>query len=153
DGDPRLALLPDPVTPNHHQLARQFVTLDSFRDSGETSNTGWNWTTAARSTDFTEKTSPVNYANRGLTYDWEGTNRNVNVGLATLAERRQANPDTPDDPDLLPGTADVAAPDSPGGEAGAGYLWNAALRAGLSLRNYGFFGDLSLYEPKNPKYI
>lgn len=138
NGDPSLAIL-SPYSPNHQRLARQFVTLDNFYDSGETSNTGWNWTTAARTTDFTEKTSPVNYAGRGLTYDWEGNNRNINVGLPTVAERKAANPATPDDPDLLAGTADVAAPDSAKGEAGTGYLWDAALRAGLRIRNYGFF--------------
>ncbi|TMB75323.1 MAG: hypothetical protein E6J46_14290 [Chloroflexi bacterium] len=43
------------------------------------------------------------------------------------------------------GTADVSAPDSPEGEEGAGYLWNSALRAGLNVRNYGFFIDLGPY--------
>ncbi len=153
NGDPELALLPEAITPNHHALARSFATLDNFYDSGATSNTGWNWSTAARTTDFTEKTAPVNYAQRGLSYDWEGTNRNVNVGIGDPAARTAANPLTPDDPDLLPGTADVAAPDSAAGEAGAGYLWDAALRAGLSLRNYGFYGDLSRYDPKHPAAI
>jgi DNA-binding beta-propeller fold protein YncE len=137
NGDPSLSIL-SPFSPNHQALARSFVTLDNFYDSGETSNSGWNWTTAARSTDFTEKTSPINYAGRGLTYDWEGTNRNIAVGLP-LAERRELAPTLPDDPDILAGSEDVAAPDSPDGEAGAGYLWNAALRAGLTIRNYGVF--------------
>lgn len=144
NGDPSLAILA-PYSPNHQQLARQFVIMDNFYDSGETSNTGWNWTTAARSTDFTEKTSPVNYAGRGLTYDWEGNNRNINVAHATVAERQAANPYSPGDADVLAGTADVAAPDAPEGEAGAGYLWDAALRAGRTVRNYGFYGDLSRY--------
>ena len=65
---------------------------------------------------------PVNYAGRGLTYDWEGTNGDINVGFATVVERQAANPLTPSDPDLLPGTSDVAAPDGPAGEAGTGYL-------------------------------
>jgi YVTN family beta-propeller protein len=153
NGDPSLVLFPEPITPNHHALARRFVTLDHFFDSGEVSGDGWNWSTAARTTDFTEKTVPVLYAGRGLTYDFEGTNRNINVGLATLAERQAANPSTPSDPDLLPGTADVAAPDGPQGEAGTGYLWDAALRQGLTVRNYGFFGDLSRYAPKHPAFI
>lgn len=135
NGDPNLAILA-PYSPNHSQMARQFVTLDNFYDSGETSNTGWNWTTAARTTDFTEKTSPVNYAGRGLTYDWEGANRNVAVSL-TYEERVALG--LPADPDMLAGHADVAAPDSSEGEAGAGYLWDAALRAGLTVRNYGFY--------------
>ena len=30
NGDPALTILPEPLSPNHHQLARQFVTLDEF---------------------------------------------------------------------------------------------------------------------------
>ncbi len=146
NGDPKLTLLGAAITPNHHALARQFVTLDAFFDSGESSNTGWNWTTAARTTDFTEPEAPVNYAGRGLQYDQEGDNRNVNVSFATTAERLAANPLTPKDPNLLAGTADVAAPDGPGGNAGHGYLWDNALRAGKTVRNYGFYGDLSRYD-------
>ncbi len=147
NGDPALALLPEALSPNHHALARDFVTLDAFYDSGESSNTGWSWSTAARTNDFTEKMAPVNYAGRGLQYDAEGMNRLVNVGIADPAARRAANPSTPDDPDLLPGTADVAALDSGTGGAGVGYLWDAALRAGKTLRNFGFFGDLTLPAP------
>lgn len=153
NGDPDLAILA-PYSPNHMQLARQFFTLDNFYDSGETSNTGWNWTTAARTTDFTEKTAPVNYAGRGLTYDWEGANRNVPVSLS-YEERLALG--YPEDPDLLAGSADVAAPDSSEGEAGAGYLWDAALRAGLTIRNYGFYvgnqgslDDLTEEQAANP---
>jgi YVTN family beta-propeller protein len=147
NGDPALALLPEALSPNHHALARGFVTLDAFYDSGESSNTGWSWSTAARTNDFTEKMAPVNYAGRGLQYDAEGMNRLVNVGIAEPAGRREANPATPDDPDLLPGTADVAALDSGTGGAGVGYLWDAALRAGKTLRNFGFFGDFTLPAP------
>jgi YVTN family beta-propeller protein len=161
DGDPALTEFPEPVTPNHHSLARRFVTLDNFYDSGEVSGVGWNWSVAGRTTDYTEKTVPINYAGRGFTYDWEGTNRNVNVGFASPAERLKAqpllspDPQHPADPRLLPGDADVAAPDSATGEAGAGYIWDEALRAGLSVRNYGYYTDLGRYEnPKaNPSYI
>ncbi len=144
NGDPSLAILA-PYSPNHRELVRRFVTLDNFHDSGEVSGDGWIWTTAARATDFTERTVPVLYGGRGLSYDYEGTNRNINMGFGTVAERQLANPANPDDPDLLPGTADVAAPDSPEGEAGTGYLWDAALRKGLTVRNYGFYGDLARY--------
>ncbi|HKP63452.1 MAG TPA: hypothetical protein VJV78_42245 [Polyangiales bacterium] len=141
DGDPSLTLFPQTITPNHHALASTFVTMDRFMDSGEVSGDGWNWTVAGRTTDFTEKTVSVNYGGRGLNYDWEGTNRDVNVSLPTLELRLAANPQSPPDADVLPGTNDVAAPDGPGGEIGTGYLWDAALRKGLSIRNYGFFGD------------
>src|SRR5216683_90707 len=145
NGDPSINVYPRAITPNQHALADKFVDLDNFYDSGEVSGDGWNWSTSARAADTIEKTEPVNYADRGLTYDYEGANRNINVGYATLAERQAALPTTPSDPNLLPGTADVSAPDSPDGEAGTGYLWDSALRAGKSLRNYGFFIDLAHY--------
>jgi len=160
NGDPSIAEFPEPITPNHHALARKFVALDNFLDSGEVSGVGWNWTTAARTTDYTEKTVPINYADRGFDYDWEGTNRNVNVGSGSLEDRLKAQPllspaNVAADPNLLPGEADVAAPDALTGDAGAGYLWDDVLRAGLTLRNYGVFCDLTRYnEPKlNPHYM
>jgi YVTN family beta-propeller protein len=155
NGDPRLTLFPQPISPNHHQLARDFVDLDNFYASGQVSGSGWNWSTSGQASAMVENTIPVNYADRGLTYDYEGDNRNINVGFATLAERRRANPETPNQPNLLPGTGDVSAPDGPDGDAGSGYLWNDALRAHLTLRNYGFFLDDSRYWLKhsNPAYI
>ena len=155
NGDPSLAIFPEPLTPNQHKLARQFVDLDNFYDSGETSGDGWNWSTSARATDNVEKTEPINYAGRGLSYDYEGTNRNINVGYGTIVERLAADPVNPTDPNILPGTADVSAPDGSDGEAGAGYLWDGARRAGLKVRNYGFFCDLTRYSlpPSNPAYI
>ncbi|MHB8412383.1 MAG: bifunctional YncE family protein/alkaline phosphatase family protein [Candidatus Acidiferrales bacterium] len=145
NGDPHLAMLPQPISPNHHQLAQQFVDLDNFYCSGDVSGEGWNWSTAARASQMVENIYPINYAGRGMTYDFEGDNRNINVGFATLADRRAADPETPNDKDLLPGTADLDAPDGPGGDAGTGYLWDAALRAKLTLRNYGFFVDGERY--------
>jgi DNA-binding beta-propeller fold protein YncE len=143
NGDPSLTLFPEAITPNHHDLARRFVTLDNFYDSGEVSGVGWNWSTAARTTDLVERTIPLNYASRGMTYDVEGLNRNINVGLDSSHDRNTKKLD--DAEDQLPGHADVAAPDGPEDESGAGYLWDAALRSGLTVRNYGFFIDLSHY--------
>jgi DNA-binding beta-propeller fold protein YncE len=150
NGDPSIVVYPQPITPNQHALASKFVDLDNFYDSGEVSGDGWNWSTSARAADTIEKTEPINYAGRGLNYDYEGTNRNVNVGYATPAERAAAFAAYNSLPpavknSLLLGTNDVSAPDSPDGEAGAGYLWNSALRAGLKVRNYGFFIDLGPY--------
>ena len=143
NGDPSLTLFPETMTPNHHELARRFVTLDNFYDSGEVSGVGWNWSTAARTTDEVERTIPLNYAFRGMTYDVEGMNRNINVGLDAPHDRNIEKLD--DAENQLPGYADVAAPDGPEDERGAGYLWDGALRSGLSVRNYGFFIDLSHY--------
>jgi hypothetical protein len=147
NGDSRLTLFPEAITPNHHQLARQFVTFDRFLDSGEVSGTGWSWSTQARALDLLERITPVGYAGKALAYESEGTNRFVNVAL-DAAGRHAANPDVPDDPDLLAGTADLSAADAPDGAAGAGTLWAAAMAKGLSVRNYGFYGDLSRYEDK-----
>ena len=155
NGDPSIVVYPRPITPNWHALADQFVDLDNFYDSGEVSGDGWNWSTSARAADTVEKTEPINYAGRGLNYDYEGANRNVNVGYATPAERAIANPAMNTLPasvasNLLLGTGDVSAPDSPDGEEGTGYLWDSALRAGLKVRNYGFFIDLTRYSiPEN----
>jgi YVTN family beta-propeller protein len=150
NGDPSIVVYPQPLTPNVHALANNFVDVDNFYDSGEVSGDGWNWSTSARAADTIEKTEPINYAGRGLNYDYEGTNRNVNVGYASPAERVAANPALNTLPpqvvnNLLLGTADVSAPDSPEGEEGTGYLWDSALRAGLNVRNYGFFIDLARY--------
>ena len=131
NGDPALSIMAS-FSPNHRKMALDFFTLDNFYDSGETSGVGWNWSTAARTNDSIEKTQPVNYAGRGLSYDWEGGNRNINIS-SPLAQRIVT------DPDILAGTADIAAPDSSDGEENGGYLWNTALRKGLTIRNYGFF--------------
>lgn len=150
NGDPDLVEFGRATTPNFHRLAHRFVTLDNFYDSSEVSMDGWPWSTSARAPDVVEQQVPVNYAGRGLSYDSEGTNRNVNVSYPTLAERLAADPISPQDPDVLPGTIDTAAPDSPTGRINHGYIWDAALRAGLRIRNYGFFVDLARYSLPAP---
>jgi YVTN family beta-propeller protein len=149
DGAPELVQFGPTMTPNQHALAHEFVALDAFFDSGEASGDGWVWSTAARTTDITEKQMPVNYAGRGLTYDFEGTTRDVNVSLGHK-DRLAAAPFNDPDPDLLPGGANQAAPDGPNGEREQGYLWSAALRAHETVRNYGFFVDLARYAPEVP---
>ena len=165
NGDPNLTQFPRVVTPNQHALAEQFVLLDNFYDPSNVSYEGWQWSTAARSIDATEKTYSVNYAKRGLSYDSEGTDRNINVAYPNVAARRAANPMTPNDPDLLPGPRNEEDIDGPGKRAlklagrapqkqdgedlseehGEGYLWDAAIRARRSVRNYGFHCDLVRY--------
>jgi hypothetical protein len=60
----------------------------------------------------------------------------------------------PNDDDVLPGPALLTAPDGKGdGDvddgAGRGFLWNAALKAGRTVRNYGF-ADASVYDSDLP---
>ncbi len=152
NGDPSLTEFGEKITPNFHKLARQFVDLDNFLNSGEVSGDGWQWSTAGKETDFAVKAMPVQYADRGLSYEFEGLNRNINVGLPTVEQRKEANPKTPSDPDLLPGTANVAEPDGPHGvPQGKGYIWDAVLRAGpLTFREYGCMSDTNLDAPREP---
>jgi DNA-binding beta-propeller fold protein YncE len=140
NGDPTLVEFGQAVTPNLHKMARAFVDLDNFYDAADVSADGWPWSTSGRQTDWVSKTVPMTYAGRGSTYDYEGENRNVDLALPTLDKRRVQDPSLKD-PDLLPGSANVAAPDGPAGTPeGTGYLWDAVLRAGLTVRNYGCFG-------------
>jgi DNA-binding beta-propeller fold protein YncE len=154
DGDPTLVHWGEAITPNEHALAREFVALDRFFDSGGVSGDGWEWSTSGRSTDVAEKAIPVEYAGRGSrSYDWEGMTRNVNVGIGPTADRVRANPRTPDSPDLLPGPVSVGGVDEPE-LGGRGLLWDVAIAAGVAVRNYGFYLDDSRYgRPSDPAGI
>ncbi|MFP5236758.1 MAG: putative Ig domain-containing protein [Acidobacteriota bacterium] len=145
DQDRNLVQWGQAITPNQHSLARTFVTLDHFYATSEVSYDGWLWSTSAQSPDVVEHQFPVVYGFRALSLDSEGLNRSVNAALPTLADRIAANPLTPNDPDVLPGQTAVSAPDGPNNEINTGYLWNAVLRAGLTVRNYGFFIDTTCY--------
>lgn len=61
NGDPSLCLFPEAVTPNHHQLAREFGLLDNFYVESEVSADGHEWTVGAYATDFVEKMWPMSY--------------------------------------------------------------------------------------------
>ena len=154
NGDPALALFGQAITPNLHNLAQQFVTLDNFRATAEVSNDGWPWSTSARAPDVVEHQYPVAYAQTRLQPGYRGSEsqrergaadsgaaaglRSADAGWGACAERG-------DGEDLLPGQTDVDAPDGPDNEVNTGYLWNNALRAGLTVRDYGFFVDTTCY--------
>ncbi|MDD5542436.1 MAG: bifunctional YncE family protein/alkaline phosphatase family protein [Acidobacteriia bacterium] len=72
NGDPHLVLFGEKETPNLHALARQFVLLDNLYADAEVSADGHNWSTAAYTTDYVEKTWPANYSKRGREYEFEG---------------------------------------------------------------------------------
>jgi YVTN family beta-propeller protein len=61
NGDPRLCLFPERVTPNLHQLARQFVLLDNFYVDSEVSADGHEWSMGAYATDFIQKMWRLSY--------------------------------------------------------------------------------------------
>ncbi|HXZ80090.1 MAG TPA: bifunctional YncE family protein/alkaline phosphatase family protein [Terriglobales bacterium] len=110
DGDPSLTMYGADITPNEHKLARQFGVLDNFYDSGEVSGDGHVWSTAAITSDYTEKTWQIGYRSAERTYDYEGE-----VG---------------DEYPLLKGQPDVNEP-------ATGYLWTNLATHGLTYRHYG----------------
>ncbi len=151
-GDSSLTQFGLPFTPNHHHLAGQFVTLDNFMDPGDGSMDGWSWSLQGRVTNTETITQQINYAfvNRGLSYESEGTNRNVPVNFPSVAERdAAAGPAGTTNysnatatavggtANLLTGTGNHASSDAPFGIED-GYIFSAVLHAGGTVRNYGF---------------
>lgn len=112
DGDTSLVLFGRRVTPNHHALAERFGAFDRFFVNAEVSADGHNWSMAAYTTDYLQKTVQPHYASHGRNYDYEGS-----------ASR---------------GGHEVILDDDPN-EPARGYLWNMAQQRGITFRNYGEF--------------
>jgi YVTN family beta-propeller protein len=110
DGDTSLVFFGRSVSPNHHALAERFGVFDRFFVNAEVSADGHNWTTGAYTTDYVQKTVPLNYGGKGRSYDYEGENRGK-----------------------IPAAGEDAA------EPANGYLWDLARRRGISFRNFGEF--------------
>ena len=106
DGDPKLVLFGEKVTPNEHAIVRRFGIFDRTFCDAQVSADGHQWSTGAIATDYVEKMWQADYAYpyRRPFYDFESP--------------------------VFPGRPH------------AGYLWDNALNAGVSLRNYGEFVDL-----------
>jgi YVTN family beta-propeller protein len=151
NGDPSLTVFGAAITPNFHSLAKNFVTLDNFTDAGDGSMDGWSWALQGRVTNTETITQQINYAfvNRGLSYESEGANRNVPVNWGSVAQRdaaagpagttnySNASASLPGGTaNLLPGTGNHASSDAPFGEQ-EGYIFDAVLQAGKTVRNYG----------------
>jgi YVTN family beta-propeller protein len=157
DGDPSLAIFGagdaavrpngqrQDISPNHRALALRFGLFDRFFVNAEASPDGHNWSTAAFSTDYVDKTFRWNYSRRGRTYDYEGFNRLPDYEpLRGSPSMFGPTVNTEDVANFLRrfipylhGSRDIAEPETL-------YLWDAAARAGLTYRNYGeFLGTLS----------
>ena len=67
NGDPKLTLFGEDISPVHHQLARDFVTLDNFFVNGEISVLGHSFTTSGYASPFGEWMGNVSYS-----YRWKG---------------------------------------------------------------------------------
>jgi YVTN family beta-propeller protein len=156
NGDPSLTLFGESVTPSFHRMARNFVTLDNFMDPGDGSMDGWSWSMRGRVTNTETLTQQINYArvNRGLSYEGEGQNRNIPSNLNSIAARDFFfDPSGASMPysnatsslkggtaNILAGDGDHAATDGPAGYQ-KGYIFNAVLNAGGTVRNYGWMAN------------
>jgi len=92
NGDPKLVMYGRDVTPNHHALAEQFVTLDNFFCSGAISFDGHQWLMQAFVSDYTERgfaSAPRGYAwdmSDALTvspagFFWQGTQKPLDIRI------------------------------------------------------------------------
>ncbi len=65
NGDPNLTIFGEKVTPNQHQLARDYVLLDNLYCNGEVSVDGHSWCDAAIATDFNQRSWIISYSGHG----------------------------------------------------------------------------------------
>ncbi|HZQ67661.1 MAG TPA: phosphoesterase [Terriglobales bacterium] len=112
NGDPSLTMYGADITPNQHKLALQFGILDDFYDSGEVSGNGHEWTNAAITSDYNEKTWQIGYRGQERTYDFQGT-----IADEFPSDHGEPNVDAP----------------------ATGYIWDNMARNGITYRDYGEF--------------
>lgn len=67
NGDPNLTIFGDDISPVHHQLAKEFVTIDNFFANGEISVLGHSFTTSGYASPFLEWMGNLSYSSR-----WKG---------------------------------------------------------------------------------
>jgi DNA-binding beta-propeller fold protein YncE len=116
NGDKSLNLFGEKITPNLHQLARDFILYDNFYENADVSAEGHNWASAAIAPDYTVKLWPNEYGHRSKLYDFEGG--------------------------------------EPANTPPAGYIWDNALQAGVTIRDYGqWCTNIPLKEVSGPKQI
>lgn len=121
NGDPGLVEFGRTITPNHHKLAEQFVTLDHFYAVSDVSADGQNWSTAGKANDYVQKNWQANYSGRNRDYDFEGGGGGDGPSGAPFTRSKE------------------------------GFIWDLALRSGVTFRNYGQF--MQNYDPKLKAYF
>ncbi len=67
NGDARLAIFGEKITPNHHAIAQQWVLFDNLYCDGEVSVDGHSWSNSAYATDYNEKMWPAQYGGHSQT--------------------------------------------------------------------------------------
>jgi DNA-binding beta-propeller fold protein YncE len=132
DGDPGLTLFGREITPNQHALAERFVLLDNLYACGEVSGDGWCWSTQGMASSYVARNVPYQYSGRGRKFDFEGHNNGYPTGGSPATDEKgrplAINPALKDGVKPIPDVASTGV-----------NIWDAAHKAGVSLRNYGFF--------------
>ena len=68
NGDPNLTIYGENVTPNHHQIARDYVLLDNLYCNGDVSVDGHSWCDAAMATDYNQRSWIMSYSQHGKVF-------------------------------------------------------------------------------------
>ena len=81
NADPSLVMFGEEISPNHHQLARDFVLLDNLYCNGQVSRDGHPWSTMAYNTDYVARDWTLTYSGReGVEDDEDGDLANAPSG-------------------------------------------------------------------------
>lgn len=103
NSDPSMVMFGEDVTPNHHALARDFVTLDNLYATGGNSGNGHQWVTQASETPYTlwpgyagrsypfDGSDPIAIASGGMIWDY-ALARKKTVRIFGEYAGRQAEP-------------------------------------------------------------
>lgn len=65
NGNPKLTIYGEKVTPNQHALAREYVLFDNLFSNSEVSVDGHSWCDAAMATDFNQRSWIMSYSSHG----------------------------------------------------------------------------------------
>jgi YVTN family beta-propeller protein len=87
NGDAKLTMYGEKVTPNHHRLARTFALLDNLYCNSEVSVDGHSWTDAAIATDFNQRSWIMSYSRHGKLFGNEEMETPANGYLWDLCRR------------------------------------------------------------------
>src|SRR5256712_3823345 len=130
NGDARLAIFDNAVTPNAHAIAARWVLFDNFYVNGEVSADGHEWTNRPFASDYNEKTWPQIYSNRrgwgptsgeGVAQPGGGSPRDAaqrkrlwDVNFGEMTESDYASTRTHTGRTNIPGLKDITAANYPG---------------------------------------
>lgn len=124
NGDASLTIYPEKVTPNAHALATTFGLMDNYYVDGEVTAQGHEWVAGAGPTDYVQRTWSAYYSGRGRVWDSGIPGTIPNTDTFGWEQDVYKNPGA--------GSLPISYPK-------LGYLFNDALRSGISFTDYGEF--------------